>query len=102
MRKTMFQMGLPSSTVPWQGGTFAGIPVYDGQKDNVDRESILQRLPVPPGVTVQYPYMVKVSGEGEYWVKSDGTTEYYSYKYGRWEPATPTKKDIWYQMTHLD
>ena len=98
----MFQMGFPENSAPWVGVDWAGIPVYDKKRgDYTDRNEVLSRLPVPPGMTVQYPYMIKVSQEGEYWVKSDGTTEFYSYKYGRWEPAEPTKKDLWYEMTHI-
>lgn len=92
-------MGFSEKTSPWLG-EFAGIPVYNS-KDGNDHEKMLTTLPVPPGRTVEYPYMVKVNGEGEYWVKSDGNTEFYSYKYGRWESAKPTKKDMWYDMTHI-
>lgn len=66
----------------------AGIPVYQGvTREEVDRNRarFLRRLPVGPGMAVTYPYMVKIEGEGEYWVKADGTASYYSYRDGRWE-----------------
>lgn len=84
----------------WTPGISAGIPVY-GPADS--RESMLKRLPVPRGVTVQYPYMVKQNSEGEFWIKADGTTQFFSYRDGRWEePVQTDKNDIYYRMTHLD
>lgn len=86
MARTIFRMGFegPSGwdTMP------SGIPVYRMTREQVDlnRAGVLRRLPVPPGVTVEYPYMVKIEGEGEYWVKSDGTASFYSYKTQGWEP----------------
>lgn len=103
MKRTMFQMGLPGRESTWDGGRQAGIPVYKPGRDYTDRDSVLRKLPVPPGVSVEYPYMVKVEGDGEYWVHGDGTTQFYSYKYGRWEPPRQSgKNDTWYQMMHLD
>jgi hypothetical protein len=83
----MFTMGIADS-LPWFGTGPAGIPVYRMTREEVDRDRgrVLNRLPVPPGRTVSYPYMVKIDGEGEYWVRSDGTATYYSYRAGRWEP----------------
>jgi len=102
MRRTIFTLGLEAA--PWGRAVPSGIPVYDGlTPEQVHREGKLRQLPVPPGVTVNYPYMVKVNKEGEYWVKADGTTEFYSYRYGRWEgPQVTDKNDLWYQMTHVD
>lgn len=83
----MFALGL-SDALPWYGMGPSGIPVYRMRREDVDldRGSVLNRLPVPPGRTVTYPYMVKIEGEGEYWVRSDGTVTFYSYRAGRWEP----------------
>ena len=65
----------------------AGIPVYKMTRAQVDRDRIiLRRLPVPPGMTVEYPYIVKIDGEGEYSVQADGTTVFFSYRSGRVEP----------------
>jgi hypothetical protein len=71
-----------------QWGKPGGIPVYNISRDHVDvdRAAVLRRLPVPPGHTQSYPYIVKIAGEGEYVVNADGTATFYSYKYGRWEP----------------
>lgn len=104
MRRTIFTMGFNGDASPWGRGVASGIPVYDGMsREQVEKSGRLKRLPVPPGVTVNYPYMVKATGEGEFWIKADGTTEFYSYKYGRWEaPKVTDKNDLWYQMTHLD
>jgi hypothetical protein len=104
VKRSLFSMGFAHKAAPWMGEPAAGIPTYDMTREEVesDKGHILKRLPVPPGHTLSYPYMVKVTGEGEYWVKSDGTTEFYSYKFGRWEPAEPVdKNDLWYQMTHI-
>ncbi len=104
MNRTMFSLGFAAKTSPWIGAVAAGIPTYDMTRDQVehDKGHILKSLPVPPKMTVNYPYMVKVTGEGEYWVKADGTSEFNSYKFGRWEPAQVTdNNDLWYQMTHI-
>lgn len=39
----------------------------------------LKRLPVPPGWTGSYPYIVKVNHEGEYIVYADGTAQWLDY-----------------------
>ncbi len=85
MGRTMFTMGFGNGE-PWAGMP-VGIPVYHMTRAEADRDrGFLKRLPVPPGIAVQYPYMIKVEGEGEYVVKADGTASYYSYRDGRWEP----------------
>lgn len=79
----------------------SGIPVYRMTREDVDRDrgSILRRLPVPPGQAVQYPYMVKVEGEGEYWVRSDGTASFYNYRTQGWEPPQVVdNKDVLSQI----
>lgn len=70
-----------------RAGTPSGIPIYNVSRAEVDknRKKYLKQ-PTPPGTTTQYPYIVKVAGEGEYVVNADGTASFYSYKYGRWEP----------------
>lgn len=99
--KTMFTLGLSAGRVPWDYQGAAGIPIFHMTRDQVDRDraGVLRRLPVPPGVTVSYPYIVKIAGEGEYVVNADGTANYYSYKYGRWEPPQAVNnKDLYAQM----
>lgn len=85
MMKSMFALGF--QTNPWTGAP-AGIPIYHMKRAGVDknRARILRKLPVPPGVTQSYPYIVKIAGEGEYVVSADGTAQFYSYRAGRWEP----------------
>jgi|FLYN01.1.fsa_nt_gi hypothetical protein len=51
-----------------------------------DRERLLRRPPLPSGVTLQFPYIVKIEGEGEYVVGADGTEVFYSIPKGHWEP----------------
>ena len=104
MRRTIFSIGLGAEASPWGRGVASGIPVYDGMsREQVESTGRLKLLPVPSAVTVNYPYMVKATGEGEFWVKADGTTQFYSYKYGRWEqPKATDKNDMRYQMWHLD
>jgi hypothetical protein len=64
----------------------AGIPVYRMTREQVDRDrTILKRLPVPPGMTVEYPYIVKIDG-GEYSVQPDGTAMFFSYPRGIVDP----------------
>lgn len=96
----MFSMGIADS-LPWYGSGPAGIPVYHMRREDVDRDrgNLLTRLPVPPGRTVTYPYMVKIEEEGEYWVRSDGTVSYYSYRAGRWEPPQLIdNRSMWAKM----
>jgi hypothetical protein len=82
-------MGFRSPS-PWnhEAGSPSGYPVYVMTRAEVEasKSHILRRLPVPPGMTVQFPYLVKIEGEGEYWVSGDGTATYYDYRAGRWEP----------------
>lgn len=98
--RTMFTLGVSSN--PWMGQTRnGGIPVYDMERGAIDadRAKILRRLSVPPGMTQPFPYIVKVIGEGEYLVKADGTAQFYSYKYGRWEPPQVIdNKSMWAKM----
>jgi hypothetical protein len=96
--RSMFSLGLKSD--PWTGNP-AGIPVYDVSRDVIDKDRarVLKRLPVPPGRTQSYPYIVKIQGEGEYVVRADGTASFYSYKYGRWEPPQVIDNhSMWNQM----
>lgn len=96
--RSMFNLGF--TTNPWTGAP-AGIPVYNVSRDQVDgdRGKFLKRLPVPQGVTQAYPYIVKIAGEGEYVVSADGSAQFYSYKYGRWEPPQAVENnDLWAEM----
>lgn len=85
MNRSAFSLGFEAN--PWVGAP-AGIPVYNVNRDTVDKDRgrFLRKLPVPPGMTQSYPYIVKIAGEGEYVVSANGTAQFYSYKYGRWEP----------------
>lgn len=86
--RTLFTLGL--NRVPF--GAPSGIPVHNLSRAEVDRNRAhWLRQPTPPGMTTQYPYIVKIAGEGEYVVNADGTASFYSYRYGRWEP--PQKVD---------
>lgn len=85
MKRTLFRLGIQDGE-PWAGMP-AGIPVYYMTREQVDRDrSILKRLPVPPGHSIGYPYVVKINGVGEYLVQLDGTATFYSYIHQRWEP----------------
>lgn len=98
MTKSFFSLGF--DTNPWTGSP-AGIPVFNVDRDTIDKDrgKYLKHLPVPPGVTQSYPYIVKVAGEGEYVVSADGTAQFYSYKYGRWEPRQAIENgDMWSKM----
>lgn len=90
--KTIFSMGLGNPS-PWNQapGSAAGIPIYVLTRTQVEASKghILRRLPVPPGMTVEMPYIVKIEGEGEYLVHADGTATYYDYRAGRWESPQP-------------
>lgn len=89
MARTIFKMGVADGA-PWAGMP-SGIPIHRGMtREEVDRDraKVLRRLPVPPNMSVGYPYVVKID-EGEYLVQIDGTASFYSYRYGRWEPAEP-------------
>lgn len=96
--KSLFRLGIAQD--PWFGSA-GGIPVFNVARDQVDqdRAKFLKKLPVPPGVTMTYPYIVKIAGEGEYVVSADGSSQFYSYKYGRWEPRQATENgDMWAKM----
>lgn len=96
--RSLFNLGFERT--PWEGDR-AGIPVYTMPRDIVDKDRgrILRKLPVPPGMTQTYPYIVKIAGEGEYVVRADGTASFYSYKYGRWEPPEIIdNKSVWNKM----
>ena len=86
--KSIFQMGIGNPS-PWHQapGSGSGYPVYVMTRAQVEasKSHILRRLPVPPGMTLELPYLVKIEGEGEYWVSADGTSTYYDYRAGRWE-----------------
>lgn len=89
---------------PFQG-TGGSIPVWNVSRDQVDadRAKILRDLLKPPGTTVTFPYIVKIAGEGEYVVNADGTAQFYSYKYGRWEPPQLIdNQSMWAKATGND
>lgn len=84
--RSMFELGVLGAKSPFNG-TAGSIPVYNLTRETIDKDrSILKKYPRPPGTTVTYPYTIKIAGEGEYLVQSDGTAQFYSYKHNRWEP----------------
>lgn len=98
MMRTLFSLGF--TTNPWTGEP-AGIPVFNVSRDTIDKDrgKFLKKLPIPPGMTQSYPYIVKIAGEGEYIVSANGTVQFYSYKYGRWEPPQALENgDLWAKM----
>lgn len=102
--RTIFEMNVLGARAPWNG-TAGSIPVFNVSRDRVDhdRARILRRLLNPPGTTVEYPYIVKIAGEGEYVVKADGTAQFYSYRYGRWEPPQVIdNQSLWAKATGND
>lgn len=101
MNRSAFSLGFNST--PWMGNP-GGIPVYSMSREAVDGDrTILKRLPIPPGMTQSYPYIVKIAGEGEYVVSANGTAQFYSYKYGRWEPPQSIEKgSMWGDMWGVD
>jgi hypothetical protein len=60
----------------------ASFPVSHEEVDR-DRARILRMFPMPQGMTLQFPYIVKVK-DGEYVVQADGTEVFYSAREGRW------------------
>lgn len=94
--RTIFSRDALGKVSPFGG--VAGIPIYTMSREDVDldRGAVLKRLPVPPGHTVSYPYIVKVNGVGEYIVQADGTASFYSYKYGGWEPPQAIDNASWW------
>jgi hypothetical protein len=96
MRKSIFHLGTVGDGEPWAGMP-SGIPVYYMTREQVDMDrSILKKLPTPPGMSVSYPYIVKIDNVGEYVVQADGTASFYSYKYHRWEPPQQIDtKSMW-------
>lgn len=96
MRRSIFHLGIVGDGQPWAGMP-SGIPVYYMTRDQVDRDrSILRRLPTPPGMSVSYPYIVKLRNVGEYVVNADGTASFYSYKYHRWDaPQRIDQNPLW-------
>ena len=77
----------------------AGIPVYRMTREQVDHDrSILKRLPVPPGMAVMFPYVVKIDGEGEYLVQADGMAVFLSYRDGRAEPPVIVDNRSYWNM----
>lgn len=100
--RTMFQLGFADRTFLGNGMP-AGFSEYRTSREEIenDKGRILRTLSVPPGMSVPYPYMVKVTGEGEYWIKADGSIQFYSYKWGRWESPEPLDGDeISYRLIH--
>ncbi len=86
---------------PFQG-TGGSVPVWNMSRDEVDKDraAVLRNLMNPPGTAVTFPYIVKIATEGEYVVKADGTAQFYSYKYGRWEPPEVIdNQSLWAKMT---
>lgn len=95
----MFELAAVGTRSPFNG-TAGTIPVHNITREQVDQDrSILRNFPHPPGTVVTYPYIVKIAGEGEYVVKADGTAQFYSYKYGRWEPPEVIdNQSMWARM----
>lgn len=102
--RSLFDLNGLGARSPFNG-TAGSIPVYRMTRDQVDldRAKILRNYPHPPGTSVQFPYIVKIAGEGEYVVNADGTAQFYSYKYGRWEPPQVIdNQSIWAKATGDD
>lgn len=102
--RTIFQLGLLGAGSPFNG-TPSSIPVYNMTRDGVDadRARVLRNTLRPPGMALTFPYVVKIAGEGEYVVSADGTAQFYSYKYGRWEePVYIDNKSLWAKATGND
>jgi hypothetical protein len=102
MNRSIFSLGF--STDPWKGAQ-AGIPVYNVNRDTIDKDrgAFLKKLPIPPGMTQSYPYIVKIAGEGEYVVSANGMAQFYSYKYGRWEPPQSIENgSMWGKMFQVE
>lgn len=98
-KPNFFGLGAPFN------GTGGSIPVWNVSREKVDgdRAAILRNLINPPGTTVTFPYIVKIANEGEYVVKADGTAQFYSYRYGRWEPPEIIdNKSMWAKATGND
>lgn len=72
-RHDWFGMGTPAGTV---GPTLWNMTEKKARKY---RQQIVNTLPVPPGMTVAYPYIVKVPGYGEYVVNADQTATWFDY-----------------------
>lgn len=87
----MFRIGFGNAE-PWSAGMPATIPTYRLTREQVDRDraAVLDHVSVSAHRTVEYPYVVKIEGEGEYLVRADGTSVLWSEKAGRWEPPVPT------------
>lgn len=104
MMRSIFQLGALGASSPFNG-TAGSIPVYNMTRDGVDhdRAKVLRNYPRPPGTALTYPYIVKIAGEGEYVVNADGTAQFFSYKYGRWEPRELIdNKSMWAKATGND
>jgi len=89
---------------PFQG-TGGSIPVWNVSRETIDldRAAILRKLINPPGTVVTFPYIVKIANEGEYVVNADGTAQFYSYRYGRWEPPELIdNQSLWAKATGND
>lgn len=86
-------------------GTGGSIPVWNVSRDTIDanRAAVLRKLMNPSGTTVTFPYIVKIANEGEYVVNADGTAQFYSYRYGRWEPPELIdNQSLWAKATGND
>lgn len=104
MMRTLFQLAFLGARSPFNG-TAGSVPVYNITRDSVDKDRarILRNYPHPPGTTVTFPYIVKIAGEGEYVVNADGTAQFYSYKFGRWEPPQLIdNQSLWAKATGND
>lgn len=102
--RTIFELGVLGRGSPFNG-TPSSIPVYNMTRDGVDanRAKVLRNLERPPGTALTFPYVVKIAGEGEYVVSADGTAQFYSYKYGRWEPPQLIdNQSLWAKATGND
>lgn len=102
--QSLFTLGFLGARSPFNGGP-GSIPVYKTSREEVDRDRarILRNYPHPPGTTVIFPYIVKIANEGEYVVNADGTAQFYSYRYGRWEPPQLIdNQSLWAKATGND
>ena len=102
--RSIFQLGFLGARSPFNG-TGGSIPVYNMTRDGVDanRAKVLRNIERPPGTALTFPYVVKIAGEGEYVVSANGTAQFYSYKYGRWEdPVYIDNRSLWAKATGND
>lgn len=72
-QRDWFSLGTP--------GTIVGPTLWhmNEKQARENRKTLVNTLPVPPGMTVAYPYIVKVPGFGEYVVNADQTATWFDY-----------------------